>query len=515
MKRITILLSLMQLWLLSFGQICPKTYTATISTTFETANLKDGAIDITNVTGGVEPYSYVWNTGETSPYIDSLASGNYSVTITDTNNCSYQLCVLLGKDSLPCDYNFSNLTNGDTLGIYDVLLLERKSNQTGALIEFYDINSNLLNSYYTDDVNNNNSNRFNVIISSNYYSQYTKVIAKGVFGSDTSDYCGDTAFFVVQPFQCDIHFWNGQSLTYSDTIPIDYQFMANNYKHMTGLIFHLFDENDVYINDFDALPINNGSVYSKQIPDFLFYNEKFKVTYSVIYTNPFTMDLDTIIGCNDTAEFVVEDYKCDFGYNNRTSCIGDTVQRTHPIWVSNWYHYGEVWLQIWENGIKLNDILMDGNPGYTRYINTQNHVSDGNWYKLVPYVVYKHYDTTKNISDTIYSCGDTCSFYVDPSGLARTKGPGGIGVGNSLALSSSALVYPNPVNDKLNLNIDGNTQVQVTVYSNTGQLSKNLTLSNQNGIYVVNTANLANGIYFMHIQPIGKEREIVSFSVVH
>ncbi|MCI5057076.1 MAG: SprB repeat-containing protein, partial [Flavobacteriales bacterium] len=39
------------------------------------------------VTGGAPPYSYSWSNGETGTFIDSLAPGSYSVTITDTNNC--------------------------------------------------------------------------------------------------------------------------------------------------------------------------------------------------------------------------------------------------------------------------------------------------------------------------------------------------------------------------------------------------------------------------------------------
>ncbi len=48
----------------------------------------NGSITI-NATGGVAPYSYNWSNGATSAVNSSLLAGNYTVTITDQNGCTF------------------------------------------------------------------------------------------------------------------------------------------------------------------------------------------------------------------------------------------------------------------------------------------------------------------------------------------------------------------------------------------------------------------------------------------
>jgi len=54
----------------------------------ENCGNSDGSIDIT-ITGGTLPYTVLWDNGATIKDISGLAAGNYTITITDGNGCTF------------------------------------------------------------------------------------------------------------------------------------------------------------------------------------------------------------------------------------------------------------------------------------------------------------------------------------------------------------------------------------------------------------------------------------------
>lgn len=52
-----------------------------------------------NIAGGVQPYAYQWNNGKSTSYLDSLCTGNYSLTVYDINKCEITINVIVTIDS--------------------------------------------------------------------------------------------------------------------------------------------------------------------------------------------------------------------------------------------------------------------------------------------------------------------------------------------------------------------------------------------------------------------------------
>src|SRR5438128_2475246 len=77
------------LLLISFrvqSQVC--TLKAAISQSAQTICSGNSVVLTASTTGGIAPFTFIWNTGETTPSISVNKAGTYTVSVTDkTNGC--------------------------------------------------------------------------------------------------------------------------------------------------------------------------------------------------------------------------------------------------------------------------------------------------------------------------------------------------------------------------------------------------------------------------------------------
>lgn len=92
-----------------------------------TPNVSDAGCDNTNgaigigVVGGTPPYTFSWSNGATTQNISNLASGVYSLSVSDDNNCTSVITINVGAAQPPVVSGFAiNASCGEDNGFIDV-----------------------------------------------------------------------------------------------------------------------------------------------------------------------------------------------------------------------------------------------------------------------------------------------------------------------------------------------------------------------------------------------------------
>ncbi len=75
------------------------------STDASCPSCQDGSASV-NISGGTGPFSYNWSNGATTSGLTGLSPGQYSVCITDVNNCTQCTNIVIGPASPPCSASF-------------------------------------------------------------------------------------------------------------------------------------------------------------------------------------------------------------------------------------------------------------------------------------------------------------------------------------------------------------------------------------------------------------------------
>ncbi len=70
----------------------------------------NGAVNV-NVSGGVTPYTFAWNDGPTTQNRTNLTTGNYTIVVTDSNNCTATLTATVTQPATALNVSVSSTTN--------------------------------------------------------------------------------------------------------------------------------------------------------------------------------------------------------------------------------------------------------------------------------------------------------------------------------------------------------------------------------------------------------------------
>lgn len=110
-----------------------------------------GSIVLDSLSGGMGPYSYVWNGlaangnsfTSTTQNLSTLTSGTYYVTITDTNSCTKNDTVFIDNGQNP-SVDSSSFTNVSCFGLHDgsyIAIVDTANNNGSLPYTFYDFSS--------------------------------------------------------------------------------------------------------------------------------------------------------------------------------------------------------------------------------------------------------------------------------------------------------------------------------------------------------------------------------------
>ncbi len=92
--------------------------------TDEVCNSSNGAINI-NVSGGSQPYSFLWSNGATNEDLSNLSAGTYDITVTDDNGCSEAHSIVVNSNAGTLEIQNAIVTNencGDGAGAINIVI---------------------------------------------------------------------------------------------------------------------------------------------------------------------------------------------------------------------------------------------------------------------------------------------------------------------------------------------------------------------------------------------------------
>lgn len=126
--------------------------TVNVDVTHESCPGEEDGIIATEVTGGQAPYVYNWSNGDSTAVIENLAVGDYTLTVSDDDDCIVTLIIPIENEGGDCIHIPTAISpNGD--GANETWVIGGLEDHPNATVEIYNRWGSLLfssNDYQND-----------------------------------------------------------------------------------------------------------------------------------------------------------------------------------------------------------------------------------------------------------------------------------------------------------------------------------------------------------------------------
>lgn len=416
--------------------------------------------DLTNTT-------YYWDFGdgtsstEMSPVHEYSAIGEYPVTLTATND----ICGTMTASDIVFIMNDS-INNPDCFADF-FFMFDSINSYTMNFIDLSYSSSEIV-SWTWDFGDNTTSTEQNPAHTYNADGEYFVVLT-----IESADGCASTI---------EIPIWIGEYVWYPEECQALFFPEYGNNDFLTVAFMDLsWSGNDTGINAWQWT-FGDGTGSSEQNPTHTYASEGEYLVTLTIYSD----------GCTSTFEEFV--FIGDWGYNGDCQTLFfpefDSTQTAVQFFDMS-MPVPEMWL--WDFGDGTTSIeqnpyhVFPGVGVYTVMLETQSNLCASAFAMEIE--IFEHTDNGKNVT---YS-GTILNAYAYHSNMVNIE--------DNKQKENIFTIYPNPVNDVLNINFGEKTDAEIEIITITGKVVKK-TESN-NDLCLINTSNLPEGVYFVRVNTNG------------
>ncbi|MEO6190995.1 MAG: choice-of-anchor V domain-containing protein [Saprospiraceae bacterium] len=455
---------------------------------------KDGNITV-NSSGGTGGHQYKWNTGSNVKNITNLIAGDYTVTITDANNCTVSHVISVTQpDAITIEFKSIQypVCKKDSTGSFNVEIeggiapyfYKWSSSETG-----FSIKNKRTGTYTVTITDKNNCTKSNSI------TLIVKDTIRPVFNhwKDTTSYrCNLVATAPMATDNCGIkEIQTLEGIMPGDTFPIgttkmkyraiDENNNSTDYSYIVNVIFPLKLKVDTTVYDTCSGKINllqiTMSNKTNEFYDLYFGNAKFKR-----YDTSFVLKKLTHEFKNDHLFL-----KDSFG------CVVDTLLKfdtTQANFILDSFKVKDA------SECKINDgeikLYLKGNVVSSFWLNEKGDTIINSTGKGLAAGKYFFYASSGMKNDT-----DACVLSFGPFEIKCTTESNNI-------ISEDIQIYPNPAQDQLYFNTKSNESLIINIFNLQGKLVLNKRNYNSNG--PLELLNLSNGVYLIELESNGNKQ---------